>query len=98
MADWGARLSALIPTNQKCHLKNELAVSKTSLGRLACRAYGAYARRSPRTATAATEVQHEDHRNALDGKVLQKTPVLAMAQAQTCHRSRKCTKVASEPI
>jgi hypothetical protein len=28
---------------------------------------------------------------------LQKTPVLAMAQAQTCHRSRKCTKVASEP-
>jgi hypothetical protein len=23
---------------------------------------------------------------------------LAMAQAQTCHRSRKCTKVASEPL
>ena len=48
-------------------------------------------------ATPATEVQPEDHRNALDRKVLQKTPVLAMAQAQTCHRSRKCTKVASEP-
>jgi nitrogen regulatory protein P-II 1 len=43
-------------------------------------------------------VQPEDHRNALDRKVLQKTPVLAMAQAQTCHRSRKCTKVASEPL
>jgi hypothetical protein len=33
-------------------------------------------------ATPATEAQHEDHRNALDGKVLQRTPVLAMAQAQ----------------
>jgi hypothetical protein len=43
--------------------------------------------------TPGTEVQAEDHRNALDRKVLQKTPVLAMAQAQTCHRSRKCTKV-----
>ena len=49
-------------------------------------------------ATPATEVQPEDHRNALDRKVLQKTPVLAMARAQTCHRSHKCTKVASEPI
>jgi len=49
-------------------------------------------------ATPATEMQPEDHRNALDTKVLQKTPVLAMAQAQTCHRSRKCTKVASEPL
>jgi hypothetical protein len=49
-------------------------------------------------ATPATEVQPEDHRNALDTKVLRKTPVLAMAQAQTCHRSRKCIKVASEPI
>src|SRR5271166_38469 len=49
-------------------------------------------------ATLATEVQPEDHRNTLDRKVLQKTPVLAMAQAQTCRRSRKCTKVASEPI
>src|SRR5271166_1127034 len=49
-------------------------------------------------ATPATEVQPEDHRNALDRKVLQKTPVLAMAQAPTCHRSHKCTKVASEPI
>ena len=49
-------------------------------------------------ATPATEVQPEDHRNALHRKVLQKTPVLAMAQAQTCRRSRKCTKVASEPI
>jgi hypothetical protein len=49
-------------------------------------------------ATPGTEVQSEDHRNALDRKVLQKTPVLAMAQAQTRHRSRKCTKVASEPI
>jgi hypothetical protein len=29
----------------------------------------------------------EDHRNALSRKVLQKTPVLAMAQAQTCHGS-----------
>ena len=48
-------------------------------------------------ATPGTEVQAEDHRNALDRKVLQKTPVLAMAQAQTCHRSRKCTKIASEP-
>ena len=35
-------------------------------------------------AIPATEVQPEDHRNALDGKVLQKTPVLAMAQAQPC--------------
>jgi hypothetical protein len=26
-------------------------------------------------ATPATKVQHEDHRNALDGKALQKTPV-----------------------
>src|SRR5260370_28307259 len=49
-------------------------------------------------ATPGTEVQAEDHRNALDRKVLQKTPVLAMAQAQTRHRSRNCTKVASEPI
>jgi len=40
----------------------------------------------------ATEVQPEDHRNALDRKVLQKTPVLAMAQAQTRQRSRKCAK------
>jgi hypothetical protein len=39
--------------------------------------------------TSATETQHDDHRNAWDGKVLQKTPVLAMAEA----RSRKCTKV-----
>jgi hypothetical protein len=44
-------------------------------------------------ATPATEVQPEDHRNALDRNVLQKTPALAMAEAQTCHRSRKCTKV-----
>ena len=42
-------------------------------------------------ATPATEVQPGDHRNVLDRKVLQKTPVLAMAQAQTCHGSRKCT-------
>jgi DNA-binding transcriptional LysR family regulator len=49
-------------------------------------------------ATPATEVQPEDHRNALDRKVSQKRPVLAMAQAQTCRRSHKCTKVASEPI
>jgi len=49
-------------------------------------------------ATPATEVQREDHRNVLDRKVLQKTSVLAIAQAQTCHGSRKCTKVASEPI
>ena len=48
-------------------------------------------------ATPATEVQPQDHRNALDSNVLQKTPALAMAEAQTCHRSRKCTKVASEP-
>jgi len=34
-------------------------------------------------ATPATWVQPEDHRNALDRKALQKTPVLAMAQAQT---------------
>jgi hypothetical protein len=45
-----------------------------SLHRLACRAYGAHAGRSPRTATPATEVQHNDHRNALGGNVLQKTP------------------------
>src|SRR5271165_655003 len=49
-------------------------------------------------ATPATEVQPQDHRNALDSNVLQKTPALAMAEAQTCHRSRKCTKVASEPL
>ena len=36
-------------------------------------------RRSPRTATQATKARHEEHRNALDGNVLQKTPVLAMA-------------------
>src|SRR5580700_8382510 len=48
-------------------------------------------------ATPATKVQAEDHRNALDRKVLQNTPMLAVARAQTCHRSRKCTKVASEP-
>jgi hypothetical protein len=97
MADWGARLSALIPTNQKCHLKNELAVSKTSLGRLACRAYGAHARRSPRTATAATEVQHEDHRNALDGKVLQKTPDASAGYGASANVTQ-LPQVASEPI
>src|SRR6202140_2476182 len=79
-----------------------------SLDRSVCRAYGAQAlkRRSVKIhrsqpallATPATEVQPEDHRNALDRKVLQKTPVLAMAQAQTCSRSRNCTKVASEPL
>src|SRR5260370_6274511 len=78
-----------------------------SLDRLGCRAYGAQAlkRRSVKIHRSQptcrqhqrTEVQPEVHRNALDSKVLQKTPVLAMAQAQTCHRSRKCTKVASEP-
>jgi hypothetical protein len=36
-------------------------------------------RSSPRTRNTATEVQREEHHNALDGKVLQKTPVLAMA-------------------
>jgi hypothetical protein len=35
-------------------------------------------------ATPATGVQREDNRNPLDRKVLQKTPVLAMAQARTC--------------
>ena len=78
-----------------------------SLDRLVCRAYGASLEETlgedSSLATAlpampATEVQPEDHRNALDGKILQKTPVPAMAQAQTCHRSRKCTKIASEPI
>jgi hypothetical protein len=34
-------------------------------------------------ATSATDVQHGDHRNALDGNALQKTPVLDVAQAQT---------------
>jgi hypothetical protein len=37
------------------------------------------------TATLATRVQHEDHRNALDRRGLQRTPALAMAQAQRCH-------------
>jgi hypothetical protein len=46
------------------------------------------------SATSATEAQHDDNRNASDGKVLQRTPVLAMAQA----RSRKCTKVASRTV
>ena len=79
-----------------------------SLDRLVCRAYWAQAlkghsvkihRSLPRLPdNRATGVQPEDHRNALDRKALQKTPVLAMAQAKTCHRSRKCTKVASEPI
>ena len=32
-----------------------------------------HAGRSPRTATSATEVQPKDHRNALEGNVLQKT-------------------------
>jgi hypothetical protein len=63
---------------------------------LFCRAHSAQALRLP--PTPATKVQLEDHRNALDRKLLQKTPVLAMAQSQTCHRYRKCTKVASEPI
>src|ERR1700722_1277780 len=40
-------------------------------------------------ATPATEVEPEDHRNALDRKVLQKTPVLAMAQRKTNRRPRK---------
>ena len=34
----------------------------------------------------------------LNRKALQKTPALAMVEAQTCHRSRRCTKVASEPL
>jgi hypothetical protein len=46
-----------------------------------------------RMSIAVKSVQSEDHRNALDRKVLQKTPMLAMAQAQTCRRSRKCTKL-----
>src|ERR1700736_307156 len=54
-----------------------------SLDRLACHAYGAHAGMSPRIATLATELQHENHRNALDGKVLQKTRVLAADPAQT---------------
>jgi hypothetical protein len=65
-----------------------------SLDRLACHAYGAHARRSPRTATRATEVQHEDNRNALDGKVLHKTRVLVVAPSANCHISRSWTKVA----
>ena len=62
-----------------------------SLDRLVCRAYGAQALKrtfgedSPLAtsmpATPATEVQPEDHWNALDRKVLQKTPLLTMAQA-----------------
>jgi hypothetical protein len=35
------------------------------------------------TATPATQVQHDDHCNALGGKVLQKPRVLAVAPAQT---------------
>ena len=48
-----------------------------SLDRLACHACGATPGLSPRTATPAIQVQHEDHRNDLDGNVLQKTRVLA---------------------
>src|SRR5271165_3678940 len=79
-----------------------------SLYHLVCRAYEAQASKKRsvkihRSQPACRqhqrpEVQPEDYRNALDRKVLQKTPMLAMAQAQTCDRSRKCTKVASEPI
>src|SRR5271166_2909852 len=79
-----------------------------SLDGLVCRAYSAQALKrhsvkihrsqSRLPPTPATGVQPEDHRNALDRKVLQKTPVLAMAQSQTCHRYRKCTKVAPEPL
>src|SRR5271165_1709075 len=79
-----------------------------SLDRLVCRAYSAQALKrrlekihrsqSRLPPTPATGVQPEHHRNALDRKVLQKTPVLAMAQSQTCHRYRKCTKVASEHL
>jgi len=76
-----------------------------SLDRSVCRAFGAQSleetlgENSPlATSMRATPATSEDHRNALDRKVLQKTPVLAMAQAQTCQRSRKCTKIASEPI
>jgi hypothetical protein len=42
-------------------------------------------------ATQAIEVQPENHRNALNGKVLHKTPVLAMAQ--TLQKYRKRTRV-----
>src|SRR5260370_16337855 len=79
-----------------------------SLDRLVCRAYAAQAlkRRSvkiPRSQPACRQhqrprVQLEDCWNAFDRKVLQKTPVLAMAQVQTCRRFRKSTKAASEPL
>ena len=42
-------------------------------------------------ATPAIEVQPEDHRNALDRKVLQKTPVLAMP------KHKRATGPASAP-
>ena len=45
-----------------------------SLHRLACRATGHTPGGHRGTATPATEVQHNDHRNALGGNVLQKTP------------------------
>jgi len=48
-------------------------------------------------AIPAIGVRPEDHRNALDMKALQKE-LMAMEQAQTGQMSRKCTKIASEPI
>jgi hypothetical protein len=39
----------------------------------------------------------EYHRNALNRKTLQKTPMLAMAQAQTCHRPASAPKLRLNP-
>jgi hypothetical protein len=47
-------------------------------------------------AIPATGVRPEDHRNALNMKVLQKE-LMIIEQAQTGQMSRKCTKIASEP-
>jgi hypothetical protein len=60
---------------------------------------GGLHRSQPRIpATPATKVSMRIIGMLWTGRLLQKTPVLAMAQAQTCQRSRKCTKVASEPL
>jgi hypothetical protein len=40
----------------------------------------------------------EDHRNALDGKILQKTRGAGCGHSANCHMSHRCTKIASEPL
>jgi hypothetical protein len=68
-----------------------------SLDRLACRAYGEHAGRSPRTATSAAEAKHEDHRNALAGRACRRRQCWLWRKRKHA-ATRKCTKIASEPL